>query len=120
MGRVGTRPGWRTATLLVLFTAAGAGLIYAFRDRLLVQGIVFAILGAGLSATARREETRRGKLARLSMGPFVFFAFLATIAEVDAALLPALVLWLLTASCALSDVVREDPLGVDDDRAENP
>lgn len=120
MGRIGSRPRWQTVAFIVVFTGVIMGLIYAFRDHLLIQGLVFGILSAGLSVTALREGTRRGKLSRLFMGPFVFSTFLATVAEIGVALIPAVAFWILTIYYGFSDMMSEDPLGVHDDRTRNP
>lgn len=120
MGEGASRSKWQTGVLVVLFTGVITGVVYAFRENPLVQGVVFAILCAGVSVTARREETRRGTLARLLMGPFLFSVFLSTVADVDVALIPAVALWLLVIYYGFLDLISQDPLGVDDDRAEKP
>ena len=96
MGRAKSRPGWQTVVLITVFTGVIVGLAYAFRNNPQIQIILFALLGGGLSLTAWREQTRRGKLSRLFMGLFIFSIFLSTVPQLDVALIPAVVFWILT------------------------
>ena len=114
MGLAESRPRWQTAILVILFTGVLMALVYTFQESPLILGVIFACLGAGLSLTAWREETRQGKLARLFMGPMIFTIALYSIIEMDIALILAVVFWLLTMYYGFSDLVSEDPLGVDD------
>lgn len=119
MGIAKSRPRWQTVVLVILFTGVLMGVVYAFRTNLLIQGIIFAILGAGVSLTALWEETRRGELSRLFLGAMILSIFLATGAEVHVALIPAVVFWILTVYYGSSAMVNEDSLGVQDDQTEN-
>lgn len=119
MGPAESRPRWQTAVLILLFSGVFTGIVYVFRENPLILGLILAILGAGLSLTALREETRQGKLARLFLGPLIFSASLYSIVEIDVALAPAVVFLLLSLYYGFSDLVNEDPLGVNDDPMEN-
>lgn len=119
MGITKSRPRWQTVILVILFTGVLTGIVYVFRTNLLIQGIIFAILGAGVSLTALWEETRRGKFSRLFLGTMILSIFLATGAEVHVALIPAVVFWVLALYYGASDMMNEDSFGVQDDQTEN-
>lgn len=84
----------RTISIIVISIFI-SGIVILFRGDLLIQGTIVTLVSAALSLTAWRESSRRKKLARFFMGPFILSLYIATIVGLELALVPAVVFWLL-------------------------
>jgi tryptophan-rich sensory protein len=113
MGRSKSRQSWQTVLFVVVTTAIITGLLYVFHENRLIQGVIIVVGGGVVSLRAFEEKTRRERLAQLFLGPFVASTALATIVNLNAALIPAVAFGALSLYYVASDAIRKDAHGHD-------